>query len=492
MTAQPLPGRHCRVGVVVAAAALALQSVVFAAEQTMPPGRPDKPFVSVDGNTVTILVSPPASGGPPNHYILRAYQGSNLAPLAQIDIGATLRFTTSAPDGVYVVTIAAVNEAGSSAPSPPNAVLVGSDRVEFAPTGTGTPGTLTRWLTATRLGDSAIVEEGANVGIGTAASPAGARLQVQSNLTDGVVGTTLAATGRGLVGQSPWIGVFGTSSVSGVQGETDRGNGVLAIATGPGNALRAEARGTGWAGAFQGNVFVTGALSSSSLSVVNPESGVAVFAQSPLIGVLGVSQGSAGVQGETQSGNAVFGISNGPGSAVRGEGRSTGLAGSFVGNVHVAGNLHVQGTLSKAGGTFLIDHPLDPQNKVLRHAFVESPEMKNVYDGTAVLGEAGAVEISLPPYFDALNTDVRYQLTPIGEFAPLFVAKEVSDGRFTIGGGRSGLKVSWQVTGVRRDPWALANPIAVEELKPTSQRGAYVNPEAFAPLEARTSPLKPQ
>jgi hypothetical protein len=31
------------------------------------------------------------------------------------------------------------------------------------------------------------------------------------------------------------------------------------------------------------------------------------------------------------------------------------------------------------------DHPLDSANKYMNHSFVESPEMKNVYDGVAVL-----------------------------------------------------------------------------------------------------------
>lgn len=43
------------------------------------------------------------------------------------------------------------------------------------------------------------------------------------------------------------------------------------------------------------------------------------------------------------------------------------------------------GTLSKAGGTFLIDHPLDPFNKNLRHGFVEAPRYDLIYRGTVRL-----------------------------------------------------------------------------------------------------------
>lgn len=49
-----------------------------------------------------------------------------------------------------------------------------------------------------------------------------------------------------------------------------------------------------------------------------------------------------------------------------GNGAAQGLAGYFEGNVEVVG------FLSKAGGSFKIDHPFDPENKYLSHSFVES------------------------------------------------------------------------------------------------------------------------
>ena len=50
------------------------------------------------------------------------------------------------------------------------------------------------------------------------------------------------------------------------------------------------------------------------------------------------------------------------------------------------GNVDVNGTLTKDAGSFKIDHPLDPANKYLSHSFVESPDMKNIYDGVVVTG----------------------------------------------------------------------------------------------------------
>jgi hypothetical protein len=41
--------------------------------------------------------------------------------------------------------------------------------------------------------------------------------------------------------------------------------------------------------------------------------------------------------------------------------------------VFAAGDATVTGSLSKGGGSFRIDHPLDPAGKYLYHSFVESP-----------------------------------------------------------------------------------------------------------------------
>jgi hypothetical protein len=73
-----------------------------------------------------------------------------------------------------------------------------------------------------------------------------------------------------------------------------------------------------------------------------------------------------------------------------------------------------------------IDHPLDPANKYLSHSFVESPDMKNVYDGVVVLDYNGEAVIDLPDWFAALNKDFRYQLTAIGAPGPnLYIAEEI-------------------------------------------------------------------
>ena len=143
------------------------------------------------------------------------------------------------------------------------------------------------------------------------------------------------------------------------------------------------------------------------------------------------------------------------------------------------GDVQITGTLSKGGGAFRIDHPLDPANRVLSHSFVESPDMMNIYNGTVQLDVDGRAEIVLPEYFEALNRDFRYQLTAVGGPAPwLYVAREVEDNRFSIAGGPAHGRVSWQVTGIRRDAWAEAHRILVEEDKAPEDRGRFIHPEA--------------
>jgi hypothetical protein len=214
-------------------------------------------------------------------------------------------------------------------------------------------------------------------------------------------------------------------------------------------------------------------------------------------GVFGTSGFGYGVLGTSGESYGVAGLSN-KGSGVYGQSR-TGLAALLEGNVRITG------TLYKGGGSFRIDHPLDPANKYLSHSFVESPDMKNVYDGVVVLDDKGEAEIELPDWFGALNKDFRYQLTAIGAPAPnLYISEEIPDGviigyggntnsssnggcnnRFKIAGGTPNMKVSWHVTGIRKDPWANAHRISVEEDKPAKERGYYTYPELYGQPEEK-------
>ena len=272
-----------------------------------------------------------------------------------------------------------------------------------------------------------------------------------SKLSSGVLGFTLADNNRaaGVYGTGPFVGLAGA---------------VVGATSAP--ASRVGVYGTG------GNaVGVQGDSATASGVFGNSTSGRGVDGSSVSgNGVAGFSERSAGVFGISLKSAGVFAISNDTGVLSIGGA----LAGLFFGDVDITGSL------SKGGGGFKIDHPLAPGEKYLQHSFVESSEMKNLYDGIAVCNKKGEVTVNLPKWFETLNSDFRYQLTPIGAPGPnLFIAEPVKNGRFKIAGGSAGLQVSWQVTGVRQDAWAQANRLSVERNKNPNERGRYLHPEAL-------------
>jgi len=52
-------------------------------------------------------------------------------------------------------------------------------------------------------------------------------------------------------------------------------------------------------------------------------------------------------------------------------------------------------------------HPLDLASRYLSHSFAESSEMKNFYDGFVVCDDSGEATVSLPEWFESLNTERR-------------------------------------------------------------------------------------
>jgi hypothetical protein len=206
--------------------------------------------------------------------------------------------------------------------------------------------------------------------------------------------------------------------------------------------------------------------------------------------------GGSGLDGDGGTGIDITGgagsgsnHSSGRGLVVRAgtpfNGAERGLAADLIGDVQVEGNLRVTrdinltGNLTKGGGSFKIDHPLDPENKYLYHSFVESPDMMNIYNGTVTTDSNGNATVTLPEWFEALNQDFRYQLTVIGTFAQAIVSREIKDNRFFVKTSKANVKVCWQVTGVRHDAYANKHRIAVEEQKPQQEKGSYLYPDAF-------------
>jgi hypothetical protein len=202
----------------------------------------------------------------------------------------------------------------------------------------------------------------------------------------------------------------------------------------------------------------------------------------------GENAGGSGVVGTGGHGLAqdgAGGVFNGGSGSSFGDGidaASGGNAFAYAGNF--TGDVNVTGTLTAATKRFKIDHPLDPANKYLVHTSVESSEMMNIYTGNVVTDAQGEARVQLPEWFEALNTDFRYQLTVIGQFAQAIVSREVQNHEFAIRSSVPNVKVSWQITGVRQDAFAKANPMVVEEEKDARLKGFYIHPEFYgAPAE---------
>ena len=302
-------------------------------------------------------------------------------------------------------------------------------------------------------------------------------------------GSTFSGTGASLAGKYAF-GVAGDTSAngifaSGVMGTADDAIGVLAENNGPtfGTIYAVNDTTTFNKGATVFAGFMPGVLGSAA--VVFGDAGCAS-------GFMALQLGSAFSMGDCKNytllgdttGNTYVNAVGGADIHFRlGNGEQMTITN---------GNVDVLGTLSKGGGSFKIDHPLDPANKYLYHSFVESPDMKNMYDGNVTTNDAGLATVTLSDWFETLNRDFRYQLTVIGQFAQAIVASEISGNQFSIRTDKPNVKVSWQVTGTRQDAFANAHRIQVEVEKAAADRGRYLYPELVgAPETARIGYMAP-
>lgn len=404
--------------------------------------------------------------------------------------------------------------------------------------GSGMPGRLTKWIGVTSsnsvIGDSMIFEDkNGNVGIGTDSptskltvagtilASGGSSVLRDSSLTGN--GTTASPLGvavplflRGAVSSSAIIPAvvevvntqqggtavigFGGSLTTG-QGADNGGVGVQGIG-GSGlstgdvggvgvSAIGGNSGGTGGAGMQAIGGGAAGSLTSAAGPGVRAQGGTSTSgAGAPGViatGGFGATVTGTGVIG--RGGDSETGVGGDGIQGFAGKGHAPGFegaAGTFFGDVVVVEDLGVQGDVSVTGNLtvfgvkhFKIDHPLDPENKYLYHAAIESSEVLNVYSGNVVTNASGEAAVTLPEWFEAINRDFRYQLTVVGAFAQAVIAGEVLNNRFTIRTNAPSVKVSWQVTGVRSDAVMRKHPFKAVEDKPERERGTYLRPEAF-------------
>jgi hypothetical protein len=364
---------------------------------------------------------------------------------------------------------------------------------------------------------------------GTLSGPLnGTTASFTSTASDGVVGSSSSAagvsgtsgSGDGVAGHSnSGIGVSGSSgSSTGVFGNSPSGDGVLGVSGSKFGVHGTSPTGVGVVGDTTSGVGVSGTAGSGSSSIgvlgsattvagiavgaSNSGGGVAISAHSTTgnaivgnstgggIGVSGTSTGFRGVVGNSDTHGGVVGFSaSGDGTSGISCSACTGAAGIF-GMGHDAGlfqgNVGVNGTFAVSGfKSFHIDHPLDPANKYLNHAAVESSEVLNIYSGNVTTDANGMARVNLPNYFSALNRDFRYQLTVLGQFAQAIVLKEIENNAFFIKTDKPSVKVSWQIMGLRQDAWVMNHPMQVEEDKPEKERGYFLNPELFGQPEEK-------
>jgi hypothetical protein len=300
----------------------------------------------------------------------------------------------------------------------------------------------------------------------------------------GTGGAGMFGGGGNSIDSSAGIGGVG---VVGSGGNSQSGGGGIGVTASGGNGETAAGLGLYAIGGFSNSGFGGDAVHAFG-GAGNNLGGAAVVATGGSFGGIGVKAiGGASNNPSFRGGPGIFAIG---GDAAPGGER--GVAGLFAGNVEINGdlnltgaagccNLNVQGTKN-----FKIDHPLDPENKYLLHASVESSEVLNVYSGNVVTDANGEATVTLPDWFETLNRDLRYQLTIIGTFAQAIVAREVRDNRFTIKTTAPSVKVSWQVTGVRSDRAMKKQPFKAEEDKPDRERGHYLQPELYGQPEERS------
>jgi hypothetical protein len=372
--------------------------------------------------------------------------------------------------------------------------------------GGGTIGRLPKWTGFTGsnsiIGDTSIFEDKfGKVGVGTDTPTSKLTVQGMIETTmgglkfpDGTLQTTAAVSGLQSIFHDGTLTGDGTSALPlgiaiplTLNGVSDQAPILTILNTGQGDGIVATAGSTITDDAPAGVRAVGGdslfGRAGRGMTAQGGNHTGSDFAQDAGAGISargGDSANGFGGVGVFATGGAGSANSHGGDGIVASGGAPDGFAGFFEGLVEITGSLRVGQNLSVQGTkNFKIDHPLDPENRYLLHAAIESSEVLNIYSGNITTDENGNAVITLPDWFEAINRDFRYQLTVVGTFAQAIVVEKIKSNRFSIKTNSPNVEVSWQVTGVRSDAVMLIHPFKAEQGKPDGERGYYLSPDAY-------------
>jgi hypothetical protein len=195
---------------------------------------------------------------------------------------------------------------------------------------------------------------------------------------------------------------------------------------------------------------------------------------------------ATGVIGDASSANSYYGYGvKGYGDYIAVYGYETGTNYTTNYGVYANGDMGASGTKS-----FMIDYPLDPENKYLKHYSIESDQVLLQYRGMETFDSNGEAIAQLPEYYNAININASYQLTAVGAAMPnLYIKRKVDEtNTFVIAGGVPGKEVSWLVISERNDPYMQYYTDQRENIieKPVNQRGKYLIPEIYGQPEEKS------
>jgi hypothetical protein len=400
------------------------------------------------------------------------------------------------PASAFALAGTATGTAGHAGVEAPKAS--GKPAAAPALSGTGTAGTVPLWTDSDTLGNSAILQSGGNVGIGTV-SPS-AQFSVETAVSVGIGGATSSSSGVGVSGRvtatsGSGIGVLGASTSNsgfGVQGEVTAGSGKTVGVEGlskstsgfgiQGSATATEGTtvgvsgtssstgGTGVAGgasATTGRTYGVQGSAASSQGVGVDGIGITLSTLGGQLSLGGVGvwgdthDGSVGVLGTADDAQAMAAYNNANNTATlfvenQENNINTGIVfatnsafGGFC-NIFVSGNLNCSGSV---GGHAVLPDGAGGSRDVALYA-VQAPENWFEDIGSGQLQNGAAVVALDPEYVQTVNTGMDYHvfLTPKGDCKGLYVANETA-GSFEVhelGGGNSSIGFDYRIVAKRK------------------------------------------